>query len=223
MGPVIGEVVPLALGVAISPIPVIAVILMLLSPRARGTGVGFLIGWMLGIAAAVVVFTVLSAVLPHGDDGQPRPIRGTVTIVVGLLLLVIALQHWRTRPALGAEHALPTWMAAIDTLTAGRALALGFLLAALNPKNLLTAIAAGVAIGSDARTTAETVVGVAVYTVIAASTVGIPVIAYLSASARMARPLDRLRTWLVRNNGTIMAVLLVVIAAVIIGTGLGDF
>ncbi len=37
MGSAIGDTLPLALGIAISPIPIIAAILILLSPRARGT------------------------------------------------------------------------------------------------------------------------------------------------------------------------------------------
>lgn len=223
MGPVIGDVIPLALGVAISPIPIIAAILMLLSPKARGTSLGFLVGWLLGIVVAVVAFTLLSSVLPQGDPSESKPIVGTVEIVLGLLLLVLAVRQWRGRPKVGTEPALPKWMSAIDTMTGARALVLGFLLSALNPKNLLMGVAAGVAIGSDAQTTAETVVAVIVYTVIAASTVAIPVIAYLAASSRMARPLESLRTWLVYNNATIMAVLLLVIGVVLIGKGLGEF
>jgi threonine/homoserine/homoserine lactone efflux protein len=223
MGPVIGDVIPLALGVAISPIPIIAAILMLLSPKARGTSLGFLLGWLLGIVVAVVVFTLLSSVLPQGDPDESKPILGTVEIVLGLLLLVLAVRQWRSRPAAGAEPALPKWMAAIDTMTAVRALVLGFLLSALNPKNLLMGVAAGVAIGSDAQNAGEAVVAVIVYTVIAASTVAVPVIAYLAASSRMARPLEALRTWLVHNNATIMSVLLLVIGVVLIGKGLGEF
>ena len=49
-----------------------------------------------------------------------------------------------------------------------------------------------------------------------------PVIAYLVASDRMAAPLERLRTWLVHNNATIMGVLLLVIGVVLIGKGLGN-
>jgi threonine/homoserine/homoserine lactone efflux protein len=223
MGPVIGDVVPFALGVAISPIPIIAAILMLLSPRARGTSVGFLLGWVLGIVATVVVFALLSAVLPQGDPSGPKPIRGIVEIALGLLLLGLAVQQWRRRPPARSEATLPKWMSAVDTMTDARALVLGFLLAALNPKNLLMGVAAGLAIGSDAQTPVETVVGVIVYTVIAASTVAIPVIAYLVASARMARPLRSLRAWLVHNNTTIMAVLLLVIGVVLIGKGIGRF
>ena len=57
MGQVIGDILPLAIGVAISPIPIIAAILMLLSPKAKGTSVGFLLGWVVGIVVAVTLFT----------------------------------------------------------------------------------------------------------------------------------------------------------------------
>ena len=49
MNSVIGEILPLAIAVAISPIPIIAAVLMLLSPRARVTSVAFLLGWILGV------------------------------------------------------------------------------------------------------------------------------------------------------------------------------
>jgi hypothetical protein len=42
-------------------------------------------------------------------------------------------------------------------------------------------------------------------------------------SERLAGPLDRLRAWLVNNNATIMAVLLLVIGVAVIGKGIGSF
>ena len=223
MNGVIGDILPLALGVAISPVPIIAAILMLLSPKARGTSVGFLAGWVLGIVVAVVVFTLLASVLPQSEDDASKPIAGTVKIVLGLLLLLLAAKQWRSRPTGDTEPPLPGWMAAIDTMTAARALVLGFLLSAVNPKNLLMAAAAGVAIGSADLSLNGSVVAVAVFTLIAASTVAVPVIAYLLASAKMAAPLDSLRTWLVHNNSTVMAVLLLVIGVVLVGKGISSF
>ena len=76
MNGVIGEILPSALGVAISPIPIIAAILMLLSPKARGTSVGFMLGWLLGIIVALVVFTLLSAMIPASDPTASKPIAG---------------------------------------------------------------------------------------------------------------------------------------------------
>ncbi|WP_382304732.1 GAP family protein [Herbiconiux sp. UC225_62] len=223
MGQVIGEVLPLALGVAISPIPIIAAILMLLSPKARGTSLGFLFGWLLGIVVAVVVFTLLSSILPESGSDSPKPIAGVVKIALGLLLVGLAVRQWRARPRDGAAPVLPTWMSAIDSLTAGRGFALGFALAAVNPKNLLMGVAAGLAVGSDSPNIGATVVAIVVYTVIAASTVAVPVVAYLLAAQRLATPLEALRGWLTRNNATVMAVLLLIIGVVVIGKGLADF
>ena len=63
MGTAIGDVLPLAIGVAISPIPIIATILMLLTPRAGSTATAFLAGWILGIAVGYVVFVAIGSAI----------------------------------------------------------------------------------------------------------------------------------------------------------------
>jgi len=223
MTSVIGEILPLAIGVAVSPIPIIAAILMLLSPKARSMSVAFLIGWIVGIVVAIVVFTLLSSVLPQGDAGAPSRTAGVIKIVLGGLLLLVAARQWRGRPAEGEEADLPKWMSAIDSMTPVKGLGLGFLLASVNPKNLLLAASAGLIVGSAQLTLGEIAVVVIVFTVLAGCTVIVPVIAYLIASARMRGPLERLRRWLVANNATIMAVLLLVIGVSVIGKGLESF
>jgi threonine/homoserine/homoserine lactone efflux protein len=223
VGPVIGEILPLAVGIAISPVPIIAAILMLLSPKAKGASVGFLLGWITGIVVAIVVFTLLSSVLPAQDESGSSPVRGVIKIILGALLLFLALRQWRGRPAEGEQATMPKWMSAIDSMTAGKALGLGFLLSAVNPKNLLMAISAGLIIGGAGLAVGQTVVVIVMFVLLAASTVLIPVVAYLIASERLAGPLDRLRAWLVNNNATIMAVLLLVIGVAVIGKGIGSF
>src|SRR5689334_8485021 len=71
MGQVVGDLLPLAVGVAISPIPIIAVILMLLAPKAGGTSAGFLIGWVAGIAVATTAFLLLAGTLELGGQDEP--------------------------------------------------------------------------------------------------------------------------------------------------------
>ena len=223
VGSVIGEILPLAVGIAISPIPIIAVILMLLSPRAKGTSVGFMIGWLLGIIIAIIVFTLLSSVLPQHSVGGSS-VAGVIKIVFGVLLLFLALRQWRARPAEGEPASLPKWMSAIDSMTAGKAFGLAFLLAAVNPKNLLLAASAGLIIGGAGLGGGQGLaLVIIVFVLLAACTVVIPLIGYLIASARLAGPLDRLRGWLVENNATIMSVLLLVIGVAVIGKGLSSF
>lgn len=223
MPEVIGDVLPLAVGIAISPIPIIAAILMLLSPKAKTTSVGFLIGWLLGIVVAVVLFTLLSGLIPAADPDASKPVAGIVKIVLGVLLLLLALRQWRSRPRGDQPAALPKWMDAIDSMTAVRGLVLAFLLAAVNPKNLLLAASAGVTIGSAGLTVGEATLVIAVFTLVAGISVLVPVIGYLVAADAMRGPLDALRGWLVAHNAAVMTVLLLVIGVVMIGKGIGSF
>lgn len=142
-------------------------------------------------------------------------------LMAGVSLLFLAARQWRSRQKPGEDAALPKWMAAIDHVTPVKALALGVALAAVNPKNLLMTVSAGVTIADGALDTGQQVVAVVVFTALAASTVVLPVVAYLVAKERMRRPLEDLRGWLQANNATVMAVLILVIGVTQVGKGLG--
>jgi threonine/homoserine/homoserine lactone efflux protein len=217
MGAVIGEILPLAIGIAVSPIPIIAAILMLFSKRAATTSAGFQIGWVLGIVVATAIFTALAGTLQTG--GEPSVAASWIKIGLGVLLLLVGIRQWRGREG---KHDNPKWMTAIDDFTFVKALGLGFLLSAVNPKNLIMAAGAGVAIGSAAALSlGGEAVAVAVFTVVAASTVAVPVLGYLVAAERMRGPLDSLKAWLEHNNATVMATLILVIGSVLVGKGVG--
>jgi len=176
-----------------------------------------------GIVVAIVLFTLLSSVLPQQTSSGSSPVAGVIKIILGALLLFLAAKQWRARPAEGEQAEMPKWMSAIDSMTAAKGLGLGFLLSAVNPKNLLMAISAGLIIGGANLSFGETTVVIVVFVLLAASTVLVPVVGYLIASARMGGPLDSLRGWLVANNATIMAVLLLVIGVSVIGKGIASF
>lgn len=223
MGSAIGEVLPVAVGIALTPVAIIAAVMMLLSPKARTTSAAFLVGWLAGIAVAVTAFVLLASVLSTEADDGSAPIAGTVKIVLGLALLTLVLRK-RGRQAAGGDPAgTPAWMAAIDTMTAARAAVLGVLLALPNPKNLLLAAGAGVTIGGADLDTGDTAATVAVFVLLAGSTVLVPVVAYLTAESRIAPHLQSLRRWLVSHNDAIMTVLLVVLGTVLVGKGIGSF
>jgi threonine/homoserine/homoserine lactone efflux protein len=155
------------------------------------------------------------------DDAGPSTGSSWVKLLLGLALLAVGVKEWRGRPKPGQDVALPTWMAAIDHVTPVKALGLGIALSAVNPKNLLLNVSAGVTIADGALETDQQVVAVAVFTALAASTVLLPVIAYLAAKDRMRGPLADLRSWLQANNATVMAVLILVIGVTLVGKGLG--
>ncbi|MEN2738787.1 GAP family protein [Microbacterium sp. X-17] len=222
MGAVIGAILPHAVGIAISPVPIIAAILMLLSRRAKATSVGFLVGWLVGVFVATLVFAVLAAAVSTTAPSGARPILGVVQLLLGLLLLLLAVRQWRKRPRPGVEPELPAWLKAVDRLTFGTSLGLGILLSAVNPKNLVLAASAGAIIGVTNLNVGETVGTIGIFTLISSLTIAIPVIGYLFAAKRMERPLRALHAWLVRENAVIMSILFLVLGAVIVGKGIAS-
>jgi hypothetical protein len=147
MGPTIGAILPMAIGVAISPVPIIAVILMLFTPRARTNGPAFAAGWVLALLVVGGIVLALSEAGDIATESTPSDLAYTVKLLLGALLLLGAARQWGSRPKEGEEPEMPNWMATIDTFTPGKSFGLGALLAGVNPKNLALTIAAAVSIG----------------------------------------------------------------------------
>ncbi|KAF0845349.1 GAP family protein [Nocardia caishijiensis] len=217
MGQVIGDLLPLAIGVALSPIPVVATILMILSARGRGAATGFATGWVLGILLVTGVVTIFAGALDSPGDSEPGTAASWIKVVLGLLLVGLAVKQWQAR----SDTEVPGWMRAIDTLTPVKAAGLGALLSGVNPKNLLLCVSAGVAIGAAGLGTGGTIGAIVVFTVLASATVLTVVLGYLLAAERLGPALDHLRVWLQDNNHAVLAIVLLIMGAVVLGKGLG--
>ena len=223
MGEAIGQSLSLAVGVGLSPIPIIAVILMLVTPRARSNGPAFLVGWVL--ALGVVGAVVLSIVGPAdaSEDGQPATWASVLKLVVGILLVLLAAKQWRGRPRGDEEPPAPKWMGAIDAFTPPKALTAGVVLAGANPKNLLLAVAAAAAIAETGISAGEETVAYAIFVLVGTVGVGVPVAIFFALGDRAGPVLERLKRWMAQYNGVIMAVLLLVIGVKLIGDAIAGF
>ncbi|MGI5217801.1 GAP family protein [Nocardia sp. CA-290969] len=216
MGSVIGDLLPLAVGVAISPIPIVAVVLMLLSGNARVTGPGFAVGWVAGIFVVTGIVTVLAGSVGSGSGGGGTA-GAWIKIVLGIALLVLAFTQWRSR----ADTGTPEWMRAIDEFTFGKAAGLAVVLSAVNPKNLLLCVSAGIVIGTGGLAFGGDIVALLVFTVLAGASVLVPVVGYLVAADRISEPLAAAKNWLQTNNHLVMAIVLATMGAVVLGKGIG--
>jgi len=217
MGQAIGQILSFGVGVALSPVPIIAVVLMLATPKGRVNGPAFLAGWVVGIAALGTIVLLAASGASASKHGTPATWVSIVKIVVGVLLLLLAIKQWRSRPRGDSQPQLPKWMTTVDTFTPGRSVAMGVALSAVNPKNLLLVVGAAAAIAQTGTSTVDQAVALFVFIVIATLGVGAPVAIYYLMGDRATKILRDLHDWMARENATIMAVICLIIGAKLIG------
>jgi hypothetical protein len=221
MGKAIGDVLPMALGIAIGPTPIIALILILITPKARTNGIAFAVGWVLGLC--VVAFGVLAIANGAGVSTSGGASKGAAVLKLafGLLFLVLATKQWKSRPQPGAEPSMPKWMSSIDSFTPGKSAGLAALLSGANPKNLiLTATAASTVAAVAGLSGGQQVASMAVFVVLASLTVLAPLVVYLAAGSKASAILGDWKTWLAHNNATVMFVVFLIFGALLLGKGI---
>lgn len=210
------ELIPLALVVALSPLTIIPAVLVLHSPRPRPTGLAFLLGWIIGLAALTQIFIELSNLLGGGLD-KPPSWASYVRIVAGAALVVFGVYKWLTRKR--ASHA-PKWMSSFAKITPARAFTTAIVLVVVNPKVLFMCAAAGLAVGTEGVGRTGAVLGMVYYVAIAASTVALPILAYAVSGDRLSQPLHRLKDWMERQHAALIAVILVVLGLLVLYKGI---
>lgn len=217
MGDAIGQMLPAAIGVALSPFPIIASVLFVGTPRGRANGPAFVLGCALGTAAVGAVVLVVAAGASASESGAPATWVSVLALVLGLLLLLVAAKQWRGRPRAGETEPPPRWMSALDSFGAPKALGTGVVLTAFNPKNLILTIAGAAAIAQTGIPAGEQAVALAVFVLIACLGVATPVAIAFTTGDRSREMLDGLKDWMARNNTVIMVVILALIGAKLIG------
>ena len=220
MGEAIGQMLPAAVGVALSPLPIVAVVLMLVSRRGRVNGPAFVLGWVVGLAALGALVLSVAGGADASDGGQPATWVSVLKLVLGALLLLVAVKQWRGRPRDPGAVTTPKWMSALDTFTPVKAAGAGALLSGLNPKNTLLAIGGATAIAGTGIPAGEQAVAYAIFVVIATAGVGAPVVVSAVMGDRSRDLLDRLKNWMSTHNAVIMAVLLLVLGTKLVGDGI---
>jgi hypothetical protein len=221
MDDAIADLLVAAIGMVTSPVPVIAVISMLVSPKARTNGPTFAIGWTVAMGVTVgLTVLVTSPDAISGEDGASATASSVIMLVLGLVLLALAYRTWTKRPKEGEPPKTPGWMVSLDQASPLLVLGVGAGLASVYPKSLVLNIAAGISIAQADLAAGGSIALVGVYILLASIGVVVPVIWYLAGQERAAKTLAEVKTWLTTNNATVVTVVFLVFGVMLTAQGL---
>lgn len=217
--PAVGQVLPSAVGVAVSPIPVAAIVLILATRRGRSNGAVFALGWVVGLT--VVTTVVLALTSGAATSSTTSDTIGVGKVLLGVALIALGAAQWRKRPTPGERPETPAWMATLDDIAPPRAGLLGLGLSGANPKNLALSVAAATSISQAGLDAGGDVVAATAFVAIGSSTVLGAVLASLLAPSASRSVLAEVRRFMVDHGPVIMMVVLVLLGAKVLGEGLG--
>ena len=219
-GQAIGEVLAVGVGVALSPLAIVAVVVILVSPGGARPAWAFAGAWVLSLGLVSTFVLLIADGADASANGAPASWVSMVKIVVGLLLVLFGVRRWRGRRGSETESAPPGWMRHLDTVTVARAAGLAAAFNVVKPKNLLLTIGAGVAVAQVGASPAGQASAICVFVVLGTVGLAIPLAIHVLMPSRGKDLLIELRDWMVRENAAIIAVLSLVIAAKLIGDAL---
>lgn len=235
MGELIVSLLPVALGVILSPLAIMALVAVLVSRRARTNGIAYLLGWLVGLAGLLVLFLwVFRAVAVH-EQFEPPLWVPVVRLLLGVFLTSAAIWVYRKgrariaamaaasspREVVAASPQLPGWLHSVESFRPGRTFLLGLSLFVLNPVDASCAVIAALDISLADVGPAATVAVTVVFVALGALPIAVPVL-YVVARGASAQPaLDRLRTWIAGNTHILNAAMLLVIGVLQLDKAVG--
>ena len=221
MKSVIAEILPFAIVVAVSPINIVAAILLMFSKKPVLNASCYLAGFMTGVALVLAAVTVIADSAGLSGDAQRSRWASALLVALGVYLLFVAVQTFRKRPAPDENPPAPAWMDGITGFGPLKSIGIGLTIGALNPKNIAVAVAAAITIASAGLTPGSTISVVAIYTVIASLGVAAPIVTTLILGDRSTEVLEDWKAWLDRNTAAVMAVIYLIFGVILVGKGIG--
>jgi Sap, sulfolipid-1-addressing protein len=215
----IGQLLPLMAALALSSVPIMVTITLLLEPQSGARTLGFLIGWLVGLFAVTGLLTFFAQAIPGAGRRRSEPVVGLIEIVLGLALMGYGVLLFVRRRTAELETELPKSLRKVAALKPVAALGLALALN-LRPKSLLLASAAALILGTSGLPGSEMVVVLLVFTLVSGSTVAVPIVFAFARPTKVRRPLQATERWLLRNGRVITIVVALLVGVMLVGNGM---
>lgn len=212
---------PLALGIAASPSPVIAILILLMTRRATSNALYFLTGWFFGLLL-VGILTLFGSSLLYGPSGESGN-SGTIRVILGAVFLVLAVVMARQIPRKGQEPAPPAWLDKLDQFGFPQSFAFGFFFSVPNVKNASLVVTGMTGILPLQLGTGALISVLLLFSLIASTGVLIPPGIYLMMGERAASVFGVMKQWLIRHRALILFLILLLFGVLWLVKGLSVF
>jgi threonine/homoserine/homoserine lactone efflux protein len=218
----IGQLLPVGIAAALSTVPVTLLLVIMMSPRRRVAAVPFALGCVIGTVIVVLLASFAAQFLPESRQRRGDDVAAVLELALGSALVLVGIRTWRGRHRSGSNLQLPSWAtSALDKVGPLRAFGLGLIIE-LRPKSALLACVVSLQVHAATRADPGPLAVIVIYVVIATSTVTLPVILTIISPKRMEPRLAKAADTLAEDGQLISAIVLLMVAAVVIGSGFQD-
>lgn len=219
---VVGELLPVAIGLAMLGImPMIAAVVLMSSDGGPPKAWAFVTGYFVALVSVTLLLVAAGQQVEEShSDASNATGESLIQILLGIVLLFLSYRNFRKRDAVSTDASGPGWLKTVNNISIPTALGLGVMAGAINPKNLALIPGAAMTIVAGDLTTAGVVTTSIVFAFVGSCSLAIPLVIPLFAGDRTDEVLTSLREWLTRNTAVIMMVLLFILGWVLIGRGL---
>jgi len=220
MGQVVAGILPLTIGIALSP-EVILLVIVILSADDPGTkGFLFVAGWLLGLAAVAGLLLYIFEIRGFLPE-DPKQGVFFVRLVAGLILLYISYTLARQAPRAGEVPAMPKQAQISLPVKRYKALGYGMLRAIMGLRTVVLTLSAVVIVSRAPISTRDAAIALALFVLVSSMLVLAPLVLHLVRGDKASANLSFWKNWAIANNATVTAVLLFILGIVQFANGIG--
>ena len=221
MGPVfeaLGISLPLALGIAAAPWAIIALMILLLTPRAVSNAYAFLVAWYSGLMLVGIAVLISPGLI--NDAGEPSRLMGWIRLGMGAVFLIFSLFLFRKIPKGKEQQTIPKWIERVDAFGFFQASMIGLFMSTLNLKNSSMAVVGAASIGRQGLSSSQEIVTLLLFCLIASIGVLIPHTIFLLFRKNAELIFGKIKVWILKNRVLVLLLILIIFGGTSLYKGL---
>ena len=214
----LGDALPIAMGIAASPWPIIALMILLMTPKSVSNSYAFLLGWFIGLIGVGVIVLQIPGL--SGDSGEPSQLMGWIRLSLGAIFLIFSLLLLKDMVYNKNRPDIPKWIEKVDSYGFIQALVIGFILSGLNFKNASMVATGAASIGGSGITYQQELIVLLLFCLISSLGVLLPHTIFVLFRKNAEVIYGKIKFWLLKNRVLILLLVLVIFGGISLYKGI---